>query len=408
MPQQIPDESGFLPRLRAQWPRIAAEMLRGGIAATVPSGLPEDHFNDEVLPAIILCGNAAFEALAYDRALSYDEVHAFAAPVAERHAEDRLPLRTLLTGIADSAQILLAEAAALAGPADLAELVTFGQRLLTLLSNINITVVSTYTEVEQSIYHAEREARRELCAALVAGRPAAGLAARADTAVADSYSVLSIRLDVDDSPVSAAHLITRRRMRLLQRALDELTTETTPSLFDGVHGTALIAGYASATAHRQERWQMLADRLTEQFGADVHVIVTPDVAPEDLPAAVADGGELAELAAALGRPAGAYGLDDLLLEYQITRPSPARDRLAARVSPLFEQPHLLDALQAHLKHGANRKEAAREVFVHPNTLTYRLRRVGELTGLDPADPHDSRILAAALTVTRLQHRPIRA
>ncbi|MFT3660435.1 MAG: helix-turn-helix domain-containing protein [Gordonia sp. (in: high G+C Gram-positive bacteria)] len=39
------------------------------------------------------------------------------------------------------------------------------------------------------------------------------------------------------------------------------------------------------------------------------------------------------------------------------------------------------------------------MFVHPNTYTYRLRRIGELTGLDPTVPHESRMLAAALMVS---------
>ncbi|WP_369027885.1 helix-turn-helix domain-containing protein, partial [Nocardia farcinica] len=33
---------------------------------------------------------------------------------------------------------------------------------------------------------------------------------------------------------------------------------------------------------------------------------------------------------------------------------------------------------------------------------YRLRRIAELTGLDPADPTDTRLLAAALTVDRVR------
>jgi DNA-binding PucR family transcriptional regulator len=71
------------------------------------------------------------------------------------------------------------------------------------------------------------------------------------------------------------------------------------------------------------------------------------------------------------------------------------------VIPLLSSPHLIDALEAHLVHGGDRKTASRLIHVHPNTFTYRLRRIAELTGLDPSDPSDSRMLAASLTVYRL-------
>jgi DNA-binding PucR family transcriptional regulator len=38
--------------------------------------------------------------------------------------------------------------------------------------------------------------------------------------------------------------------------------------------------------------------------------------------------------------------------------------------------------------GGDVPRAARALFLHPNTLRYRLRRIGELTGLDLADPVD--------------------
>ena len=37
----------------------------------------------------------------------------------------------------------------------------------------------------------------------------------------------------------------------------------------------------------------------------------------------------------------------------------------------------------YLEQGFSLEAAARMLFVHPNTVRYRLRRVSELTGLDP-------------------------
>ncbi len=39
--------------------------------------------------------------------------------------------------------------------------------------------------------------------------------------------------------------------------------------------------------------------------------------------------------------------------------------------------------------------------MHTNTVRYRLRRIAELTGLDPWQPHDALALQMALAVGRL-------
>ncbi|UGT57158.1 PucR family transcriptional regulator [Nocardia asteroides] len=388
-------------RLLTRWPQIAERMLADGLGATAPAELPPGHFTAEVLPTIYACGRAVLEAIGAEREFTQAEVATFVAPVAERHAEDRLPLPMLIAAIHRSAQSVLAEASTLAAPTEMDELVLVGSRLLDLLQHINMTVVETYTEVEQSIYHAEREARRELCSALVRGLPAEELAARADTVLAEHYTVLAIHLNEPRRTGSAANLVTRRRIRVLQRALDELTGTTTPATFDGASGIALLSHSSEDDVVDPRRFDDLAARLAEQFDVPVYLAEFSGVAREAIPATAKDATELTELARLRGRPGGCYRLDDLLLEYQLTRPGPARERLAQRVIPLLGSPHLLEALEAHLRHGADRKTASRRIHVHPNTFTYRLRRIAELTGLDPADPTDSRMLAAALTVHRL-------
>ncbi|MFE3541601.1 PucR family transcriptional regulator [Nocardia sp. NPDC059177] len=388
-------------RLRTRWPQIAERMLADGLGAPAPAELPAGHFTAEVLPAVYACGRAMLEAIAADREFTQAEVAAFVAPVAERHAEDRLPLPMLVGAIHGSAQSVLAEASALAEPTEMAELIVVGSRLLELLRHVNMTVVEIYTEVEQSIYHAEREARRELCSALVRGLPAEQLAARADTVLADQYTVLAIHLSEPARTGSAANLVTRRRSRVLHRALDDLTGTTTPAIFDGVSGIALLSNSSETDVLDARQFDELAARLAEQFGVPVYLAEFSGVGRDAIPATAKDASELTELARLRGRPGGCYRLDDLLLEYQLTRPGPARERLAQRVIPLLSSPHLIEALEAHLRHGADRKTAARRIHVHPNTFTYRLRRIAALTGLDPADPKDSRMLAAALTVYQL-------
>ncbi len=60
-------------------------------------------------------------------------------------------------------------------------------------------------------------------------------------------------------------------------------------------------------------------------------------------------------------------------------------------------PDLLVTLDAYYRHDMNRGSAATALNVHPRTLDYRLRRVRELTGIDPGSTHGVRILSAAVT-----------
>ncbi|MFR9751364.1 PucR family transcriptional regulator [Nocardia sp. 004] len=406
----VAGEAPLVDRLLARWPQIAERMFVAGLGTTPPAAdLPEGHFTPEVLPAIYACGRAVLQAIAEQRSFTKAEVVTFVAPVAERHAEDRFPLPALIKAIHGSAQSVLQEAAAVANHTELDDLVHVGRHLLDLLMQINITVVETYAEVEQSIYHAEREARRTLCSALLHGLPASELAARADTTLAERYTVLAIHIQHDDQPSTVATLISRRRIRILQRTLDTLAGTTTLATFDGWTGIALLPATSLPTDTENELGDTrhaqlaseLAAELTERFGVPVFLAEYPCIRREVIAQTAKEATELAELARMLGRPTGVYRLDDLLLEYQLTRPGIARVRLAERISPILDSPHLLEALDAHLRHGSDRKAAAAEIHVHPNTFSYRLRRVAELTGVNPTDPHDSRLLAAALTIQRL-------
>jgi DNA-binding PucR family transcriptional regulator len=45
------------------------------------------------------------------------------------------------------------------------------------------------------------------------------------------------------------------------------------------------------------------------------------------------------------------------------------------------------------------------LFVHPNTVRYRLHRIADLTGRDPWEPRDLLVLQAAVILGRLAQTP---
>ena len=76
--------------------------------------------------------------------------------------------------------------------------------------------------------------------------------------------------------------------------------------------------------------------------------------------------------------------DDLLPERVLAGDGHARRHLVEEVFvPLRRRPGdtLIETLTAYFQHGQSLEATARALFVHPNTVRYRLRQVAELTGL---------------------------
>ena len=146
-----------------------------------------------------------------------------------------------------------------------------------------------------------------------------------------------------------------------------------------------------------------AERFAGRFGPGP-VIAGPLV--RDLRAAsVSARAALAALRAAPAwpdapRPAGA---DELLPERALDGDPDARAVLISDVyEPLAGGGHaLLDTLTTYLEQGSSLEATARLLFVHPNTVRYRLRRVTELTEYTPSAGRDGFILWVAIALGRL-------
>ncbi|MFL6025891.1 MAG: PucR family transcriptional regulator [Friedmanniella sp.] len=97
---------------------------------------------------------------------------------------------------------------------------------------------------------------------------------------------------------------------------------------------------------------------------------------------------------------------DLLPERALSGDGHARHALARELyDPLLAAGGgLLETLVTFLDQGLSVEAAARALFVHANTVRYRLRRIQEVTGYSPTDPRDAYALRLALTLGRLFQR----
>ncbi|WP_194288542.1 PucR family transcriptional regulator, partial [Ornithinicoccus halotolerans] len=112
-----------------------------------------------------------------------------------------------------------------------------------------------------------------------------------------------------------------------------------------------------------------------------------------------------EVAAGWAEAPRPVAAEDLLPERALHGEAHARRQLVERVyRPLAtEGTVLLETGSAYLEAGGSLEATARTLFVHANTVRYRLRRIAETVGLDLTRPRDAWIVRVALAYGRIAH-----
>jgi hypothetical protein len=100
--------------------------------------------------------------------------------------------------------------------------------------------------------------------------------------------------------------------------------------------------------------------------------------------------------------------DDLLPERALAGDPLARATLVHRIyRPLqAHSTELLTTLWSYLDNGRSLEATARELFVHPNTVRYRLKRVSDVIGWDATGAREALILQAALIIGSMSDHEI--
>lgn len=166
----------------------------------------------------------------------------------------------------------------------------------------------------------------------------------------------------------------------------------------GIQGDRLILLLGGVDAERPD-----VGRLVGYFG-EGPVVVGPVVdSLAELP--VSARAALAGLSAARAWPDAPrpVAADDLWPERAVAGDRLALKCLVERIYvPLTQAgPALVETLERYLAAGHQLEATARALYVHANTVRYRLRRVIDATGWDPFSPRDAMVLQTALIAGRL-------
>ncbi|CAN5344369.1 helix-turn-helix domain-containing protein [soil metagenome] len=318
---------------------------------------------------------------------------------AARRAEERIPLDQVLTAYLTGARLTWDALQREAAPEDQTELTSYVQVILAYLKEVVATVSRSYVEEQQIIAGEERDARRELTEALLtAGTAPVTLAERAGILPLDPCRAVALRFgataDETDRAVSTA-IAGRRKVRRAVTAFETLTGGPALTLLDANGGAAIVG------LRMPDDLDELHRTLSEAIGGEVWLAVSDAVKLPALPAAWRQATEVRHLVSQLQHPAGVHTLEDVLLERTLTADTATARRLAAILDPLAEREDLMATLDAWFAADFDRRAAAQVLMVHPNTLDYRLRRIGELTGKDLTSAAGSQLIGAALLARKL-------
>ncbi|MFB8209936.1 MULTISPECIES: CdaR family transcriptional regulator [unclassified Streptomyces] len=393
-------------RLRARVPalttRVVARLLSD---LPVYAELPHEEIAGDIADIVQHNLRLFADVLEHRRAATDGELAQQRDSAAQR-AEEGVPLDAILTAYQVGVAMCWEETAQDAGPGDLPAVLEIMDRILVLQQQLTSAVSGAYLEARQILDSQEHGGRHALMAALLTGEDLDGFTRRTGLRPAARYLTMTLALAPHPDETGAgpargagAGVAARRKIRRIRTTLDRFAGTPALTALDASGGTVLLP------VAEPPRWDGpggLCDLIAEATrAAGVPVTAAAETAaPDGVPAAVARNGEIVDLVARTGRAPGLYRLADVLLEYQLSRPSEALRGLAGLLSPLDAKPELLHTLETYLAHGLDRRAAAAALHVHPNTVDYRIRRIDRLTGLSPARPADLQHLSAALVARR--------
>ncbi|MCX5112295.1 helix-turn-helix domain-containing protein [Streptomyces sp. NBC_00378] len=313
---------------------------------------------------------------------------------AAQRADEGMPLHLLLRSHALGMYVLWQALREAAEPGEEGALIELVDLLLQSHHSLVGAVAETYMDERSALEAEQRERLRSLVRGFLDGTLEPGQVLLEELGLGGPALVLAVALEPADGPDRGqpdplSPVTVRRRMRRIQTVLDQTFGTELLFLFDAGAGRAVVPRDC-------EPPDDLARRLSRACGVGVRIAAARAAAPAAVPEASRTAAEILRIARVCGLPPGVHGLDDVLLEFHLSRPGPSGWRIAALLDPVAARPELLRTLRTYLAQQQDRRLTAVLLGLHPNTVDNRLARLAELTGLNLGAPRDTALAIAAL------------
>ena len=260
--------------------------------------------------------------------------------------------------------------------------------------------------------------RRDLLDALISGKDdedgVRRLARSLHVALADNYVVVVVRGDEIHGEIGTVEPLPSRVTldRIVETARRRVQPES-GALLAGVHRGDLLVLYPVSRPEDVQPLREAATELAESLAGDVSLGVSsyyPGIG--GVPIAYAEARDAAEVADRLGIRGRAVALEDVLVDSMLQASHHGQRLLVHAMCGLvdYDREHgteLVATLRTYVDTRFNLTKSGEALFVHPNTVAYRLRRIHELTGRDPYDVDDMLVLWLGLKTLGLRETEAR-
>jgi hypothetical protein len=346
--------------------------------------------------------NGFIRAMREGRGPSADEI-GMIRDSASRRAREGVPLSGLLVAYRTGAQIAWTEARVIIGddPQRLAAGLDLATAIMSWIDEASGAAAQAYLAEYERLSSDREASRRDFVDGAISGEltgeevMARGEALGLNPTVSSAVAILLF----DTAPGDV-------RLRSAQHKVRALAAE----LPNAEHSLSVVRGEELLLIFPVERWvEEIADELRAFIerasdAIEMKLIAGVGRARESLTELAGSYREasiaLAAARAGSSAPLALYG--EVLVEELILRERAVAKRLAQTIlEPLDHHPDLRATLVEYIKHGPSLPSVAKRLFLHPNTVAYRLARVRDLTGRDPKSPAGVAELFLALRAAQL-------
>jgi hypothetical protein len=199
-----------------------------------------------------------------------------------------------------------------------------------------------------------------------------------------------------------------------QDGLRRIARKNNADVLIGVHGNRLIVVIGrieveNGTEAEPATFMKISEQLDAFFGAGPMVLgpEMPSVAEAHRSAKAALAGFA--VVKTWQKPSRPINAEDLLAERSLAGDMLAKQTLVETIyRPLANNsPELLETLSTYLDTGRSLESTARELFVHPNTVRYRLKRISEIIGWDATGSREAFVLQVAMVLGSMSETEIK-
>lgn len=318
----------------------------------------------------------------------------------EQRAKQGVPLESVIQAYRSNERVIFLDLLAAMRDQPIREMNQYTELILTMFDLLTQQIINSYRDASAAIESLRERAESELMQAFASGVvPVAASIDRWVNVLGLDPSANYAGIAILGDPGAHGHKSQHLRHRL-HRALQPYLL--TPPLYGDVpDGTLVLVSLSPGAPLTAD---LLQGKLFDASDASTQVVGVGETRSGiTLSVSSCDHALTAARAAMVRGPRTILGYSDALLEaFLMSRPTIADQLVDDFLGPLHGQPHLVETLESLYLNGLSQATVARELFVHVNTVTHRIRRTRELSGRDPLNLEDGAQFMLALRWLKLR------